>query len=198
MKAYSEAKYLLFLRFRTDRSGQTVQTQIRLLRVYTVCYYVYIFWTHFSMVKPCCSNFGMITTIFSVSEFLGFLRYFVYLAIWMLLKQNNISCLFALGTLSLEDFMMATCKQSILNTSKFIYYASKFRQEIQSQISWFEFVHIWQKCSSVSIRCLLVLNMIVYVCMYMFCSGYNRITVYWILRHTEKSKIRGVSITIIC
>ena len=63
--------------FRTDRSGQTVQTQIRLLliRVYTVCCFVYIFWTHFSMVKPRCSNFRMITTILSMSEFFGFLRY---------------------------------------------------------------------------------------------------------------------------
>ena len=36
---------IFFLSFRTDRSGQTVQTQIRLLliRVYTVCYSVYVF-----------------------------------------------------------------------------------------------------------------------------------------------------------
>ena len=29
-------------------------------------------------------------------------------------------------------------------------------------------------------------------------NTYNRITVHWILRHTEKSKIRGVGITINC
>ena len=55
---------VMILSFRTDRSGQTVQTQIRLLRVstlYTVCYSVYIIWAHFSVVKPCCSNIRMIT-----------------------------------------------------------------------------------------------------------------------------------------
>ena len=72
-------QYRKFLSFRTDRSGQTVQTQIRLLlRVNTVCYFIYIFWTHFSMVMPRCSNFKMITTIFSVSKFLGLLRYGFY------------------------------------------------------------------------------------------------------------------------
>ena len=55
------------LSFRTDRYGQTVQTQIRLLleessliRVYTVCNSVCIFWMHYSTVKPSCSNFSVI------------------------------------------------------------------------------------------------------------------------------------------
>ena len=39
---------VIFLSFRTDRSGQTVQTQIRLLRVYTVCNPLCIFWMHYS------------------------------------------------------------------------------------------------------------------------------------------------------
>ena len=48
----------MFLSFQTDMSGQTVQTQIRLLsgssliRVYTVCHSVCIVWTHYSMVEP--------------------------------------------------------------------------------------------------------------------------------------------------
>ena len=60
---------VIFLSFRTDRSGQTVQTQIRLLlsrssliRVYTVCHSVCIVWTHYSMVEPHRSNFRSITT----------------------------------------------------------------------------------------------------------------------------------------
>ena len=57
---------VIFLSFRTDRSGQTVQTQIRLLliRVYTVCHSVCIVWTHSSMVEPPSSNFRVITTNF--------------------------------------------------------------------------------------------------------------------------------------
>ena len=41
-------------KFRTDRPGQTVQTQSSLIRVYTVCNSLCIFWTHFSKVKPLC------------------------------------------------------------------------------------------------------------------------------------------------
>ena len=52
----------MILSFRTDRPGQTVQTQIRLLRVYTVCHFVCIVWTHYSMVEPHSSNFRVITT----------------------------------------------------------------------------------------------------------------------------------------
>ena len=55
---------VVFLSFRTDRSGQTVQTQIRLIRVYTVCHSVCIVWTHYSMVEPHSSNFRVITTNF--------------------------------------------------------------------------------------------------------------------------------------
>ena len=33
-----------------------------LIRVYTVCHSVCIFWTHYSMVEPHCSNFRVITT----------------------------------------------------------------------------------------------------------------------------------------
>ena len=57
---------VIFLSFRTDRSGQTVQTQIRLLSliwVYTVCHSVCIVWTHYSMVEPHISNFRVIITI---------------------------------------------------------------------------------------------------------------------------------------
>ena len=55
----------------TDRSEQTVSTQIKLLleeqviRVYTVSHSVCTFWTHYSTIKPLCSNFRVITAIFS-------------------------------------------------------------------------------------------------------------------------------------
>ena len=65
---------VIFLSFRTDRSGQTVQTQIRLLLwVYTVCNSLCIFWMHYSKEKPSCSTFRVITANFRVSEILGFL-----------------------------------------------------------------------------------------------------------------------------
>ena len=66
---------VMFISFQTDRSEQTVKTQIRLLliRVYTVCYSVHIFWANSSVVKRFCSNFRIIAAIFGVSEFLGFL-----------------------------------------------------------------------------------------------------------------------------
>ena len=60
----SKSLTVMILSFRTDMPGQTVQTQIRLLRVYTVCHSVCIFWTHYSVVKPHSSNFRVITTIF--------------------------------------------------------------------------------------------------------------------------------------
>ena len=74
---------IMILSFQTDRPGQTVQTLIRLLleehsdliRVYTVCNALCIFWMHYSKVKPPCSTFRVITANFRVSEFLGFLWY---------------------------------------------------------------------------------------------------------------------------
>ena len=52
--------------FRTDRSGQKVQTQIRLLlEDYTVCSAVCILWMQYSTVKPPWSNFRVITANFS-------------------------------------------------------------------------------------------------------------------------------------
>ena len=67
------------LSFRTDRSGQTVQTHIRLLlrssliRVYTACNSGCIFWMHY--FKPSCLTFRVITASFCVSEILGVLQY---------------------------------------------------------------------------------------------------------------------------
>ena len=59
---------VMILSFRTDMSGQTVQTQIRirLIRVYTVCHSVCIFWTHYSMMEP---HFRMIIAIFGCPNF---------------------------------------------------------------------------------------------------------------------------------
>ena len=68
---------VMFLSFRTDRSGQTLQTQIRLLliRVYTVCNSLCIFWMHYSKENPSCSTFRMIRINFQVSKILGVLWY---------------------------------------------------------------------------------------------------------------------------
>ena len=64
---------IMILSFRTDRPGQTVQTQSSLIRVYTVCHSVCIVWTHYSMVEPHSSNFRVITTnFFSVRIFRKF------------------------------------------------------------------------------------------------------------------------------
>ena len=55
----------MILSFRTDRPGQTVQTQINsMIRVYTVCHSICIVWTHYSMVEPHSSNLRVITTNF--------------------------------------------------------------------------------------------------------------------------------------
>ena len=67
----------VFLSFRRDRYGRTVQTQNRLLiRVYTVCNTLCIFWMHYSMETPSCSTFWVIKINFCVPKILGFLRYF--------------------------------------------------------------------------------------------------------------------------
>ena len=74
---------VMTLKFWTDRSGQTVQTRIKLLlrksliRVYTVCHSVSIFLTHQSIVKPPCSNFRVITANVSGVSILGFLQYII-------------------------------------------------------------------------------------------------------------------------
>ena len=50
--------------FRTDRPGQTMQTQIKggsLIRAYTVCNSLCIFWMQYSKVKPSYSTFRVIT-----------------------------------------------------------------------------------------------------------------------------------------
>ena len=58
----SSVSTVMILSFQTDRSRQTVQTQIR---VYTVCYSICIVWMHFSMKNPYESNFRIITVYFS-------------------------------------------------------------------------------------------------------------------------------------
>ena len=70
----------VFLSFRTDRSWQTVQTQIRLLLeeqsdqgLHCLQFPLYLL-----DASPSCSTFSVITTIFWVSEYLGNLRYTVY------------------------------------------------------------------------------------------------------------------------
>ena len=56
----------MILIFRTDRSGQTVQTQrSSLIRVFTVCYSICIFLAEYPKVWPLCLNFRLITAKFS-------------------------------------------------------------------------------------------------------------------------------------
>ena len=69
-------------KFWTDRSGQTVQTQIRLLleeqssliRVSTVCYSSCIFFTKYSKVWHLFLNFSRLQQSYLTSENLGTLR----------------------------------------------------------------------------------------------------------------------------
>ena len=67
----------MFLSFRTDGSGQ-YQTALEgtvmvAVKVHTIYHSAYIFWTHYTMAKPPCSNFRVITAIFlGCLKFLGF------------------------------------------------------------------------------------------------------------------------------
>ena len=72
---------VMFQSFRTDRSGQTVQTQIRLLLeeqsdqgLHCLQFPLLIFWLHYYKEKPSNSTFRVTTAKFRVSEILGFLR----------------------------------------------------------------------------------------------------------------------------
>ena len=80
---------VMILSFRTDRPGQTVQTQIRLLLqeqsdqgLHCLQFHLHLLEALLygkaslfkSMVKPRCSNFRMATAKFSDPEFLGLLR----------------------------------------------------------------------------------------------------------------------------
>ena len=63
---------IMFLSFRTERSGQTVQTQIRLQSdqgLHCLQYPLHL------LDALLCSTFKMITTNVRVSEILGFLQY---------------------------------------------------------------------------------------------------------------------------
>ena len=73
----------MILSFRTDRPEKTRSDCSRsrstlfrssLIWVYTVCNSICIFWSHYSMVEPHCSNFRTITAIFRQSKYLGILR----------------------------------------------------------------------------------------------------------------------------
>ena len=50
------------------KGHKTLTDPSSLIRVYTVCHSVSIFWTHYSMVEPHCSNFRIITAVFWVSQ----------------------------------------------------------------------------------------------------------------------------------
>ena len=100
---------VIFLSFRTDRSGQTVQTQIRssLIRVYTVCNSLCIFWMHYSKETPSCSTFRVITTnVFSVRIF----RKFTVCTFWWLCKsfksETVLHCLLQLWEYKMQGFVI--------------------------------------------------------------------------------------------
>ena len=67
--------FFVFLQYRnvpkfSDRqvwanSADPDQTAPLLIRVYTVCHSIHIFWTHYCTVKPLCLNFRVITANFS-------------------------------------------------------------------------------------------------------------------------------------
>ena len=55
-------------------SADPDQTAPSLIRVYTVCNSLCIFWMHYPKETPSCSTFRVITINFRMSEILGFLR----------------------------------------------------------------------------------------------------------------------------
>ena len=62
------------LSFRTHRSGQTVQTQSSLIRIFTVCFSICIILMKYSKLLPLCLNFRWITGKFShVRKFRNFM-----------------------------------------------------------------------------------------------------------------------------
>ena len=67
---------VMILSFRTDRFGEQCRprSDCSLIRVYTVCHSFSIIWLHYSVLKPYSLNFRIITAIFRMFEFLGFLR----------------------------------------------------------------------------------------------------------------------------
>ena len=64
------AVMVLFLYVQMSR--QTVENQIRLLRVCTVCHSVCIFWVHYFVIKPNCSTFRIVTANFSCVRIVSF------------------------------------------------------------------------------------------------------------------------------
>ena len=65
MYKQQESGTVVILNFRTDQSGQTVQTQIRLLRVFTVIYSICIILTIYPKILPLCLKIRQITANFS-------------------------------------------------------------------------------------------------------------------------------------
>ena len=64
---------VIILNFRTDRSGQTVQTQNSLIRVFTICFSICIFLVKYPKVWHLCLNFRLIIARFScVRKFRNF------------------------------------------------------------------------------------------------------------------------------
>ena len=82
---------IMILSFRTDRSGQTVQTQIRLLLeeqsdqgLHCLQFRLYLL-VHYSSVKPSCSNFRVIA-----ANFLGFRIFKIFTVYHLTVSRNTI------------------------------------------------------------------------------------------------------------
>ena len=81
LSSYVQHLTVIFLSFRRDRSGQIVQTQIRLFLeeqfdqgLHSLQFPLH-FWMYYSKEKPSCSTFSVITATFWASEILRLLRY---------------------------------------------------------------------------------------------------------------------------
>ena len=77
-RTYNTCNIVMILSFRTYKSGQTVQTQIRLLiKVYSLQFRLHLL-DVLLYGKASLFNFRVTTVNFGVSEFLGVLRYLLY------------------------------------------------------------------------------------------------------------------------
>ena len=130
----SELHTVMILSFWTDRSGQTVQTQITLLlkeqfekglhclhpwRFWDrsdpiVCNSHCIFWTHYSTVKPLSSNFRVITAAFS-----GVWIFWIFM---VPLIAGEIYCVLSL--ISLGNLCIEYCKHIKQNSAAIIWASS--------------------------------------------------------------------------
>ena len=111
----SEPVTIMIVSFRTDRSGQIVQTQIRLLLLKEQSdqglHCLQIPPHLYSKVKLPCSTLRVITAHFWVSEFLGVLRY-IYLLFYLLFWFLAVSPKLTLQLMQKTNLFMVHTKGS--------------------------------------------------------------------------------------